>query len=124
MVNIFRFVFTTFTDIYSGLIVNTVKQHLFVKSWGKMRSPLPSNCSIPHHVYNVKKVQLLGTKPFPDTVDHSKWSVTPDGGWTCIADMNREKSQMGRAGGAICIDSNMIGGAFVSMIRERESCKP
>ncbi|KAI3368256.1 hypothetical protein L3Q82_007973 [Scortum barcoo] len=79
-------------DLYSGLIVNHMTHNLYVKSWGKMRRPLPSNCStsIPHHVYNVKEVKLLNMQPFNNTVDHSKWCVTSDGGWTCIADMNRE----------------------------------
>ncbi|XP_053286023.1 deoxyribonuclease-2-alpha isoform X3 [Pleuronectes platessa] len=112
-------------DIYSGFIVNHLKQDLYVKSWGKMRRPLPSNCSIPHNVnnvYNVKKVQLPGTQTFSDTVDHSKWSVTADIRWTCIADMNREMSQMGRGGGAICINDAVIGDAFYSLIKESERC--
>eukprot|EP00064_Thunnus_orientalis_P004472 superscaffoldBa00000407_g4484 len=85
-------------DLYSGLIVNYLEQDLYVKSWGKMRRPLPSNCStsIPHSVYNVTEVKVPGRKPFSDTVDHSKWCVTSGGGWACIADMNREESQMDR----------------------------
>ncbi|XP_034438336.1 deoxyribonuclease-2-alpha-like isoform X1 [Hippoglossus hippoglossus] len=113
-------------DIYSGLIVNSVKKDLYVKSWGKIKGKkynhLPSNCSIPHHVYNVKKVQLSSTLSWTDTVDHSKWSVTPDGGWTCIADMNRHMTQMRRGGGAICINDAVIGKAFYSLIKETEPC--
>ncbi|XP_031163269.1 deoxyribonuclease-2-beta-like isoform X1 [Sander lucioperca] len=112
-------------DLYSGLIVNHLKQDLYIKSWGKMRDPLPSNCStdIPHHVYNVKKVKLLKGKPFSDTVDHSKWCVTSGGGWTCIADMNREESQMKRAGGAICTDNVAVGKAFYALITQYEPCE-
>lgn len=90
-----------------------------------MRDPLPSNCStdIPHHVYNVKKVKLLKGKPFSDTVDHSKWCVTSGGGWTCIADMNREESQMKRAGGAICTDNVAVGKAFYALITQYEPCE-
>ncbi|XP_060934860.1 LOW QUALITY PROTEIN: deoxyribonuclease-2-alpha-like [Limanda limanda] len=109
-------------DIYSGLIVNVVKQDLYVKSWGKMRRPLNSTCSGPHHVYNVKKVKLPRTQTFNDTVDHTKWSVTADRGWTCIADMNREESQNSRGGGAICINDAVVGKAFYSLIRETEKC--
>ncbi|XP_067368156.1 deoxyribonuclease-2-alpha-like isoform X1 [Channa argus] len=110
-------------DLYSGLIVNSVRQPLFVKSWGKMRRPLPSNCSIPHHVLNVQQIQLPNTNPLSDTVDHSKWCVTPDGGWTCIADMNRENSQMGRGGGAICTNDVVVRKAFYALITQYESCK-
>ncbi|XP_041792092.1 deoxyribonuclease-2-alpha-like [Chelmon rostratus] len=109
-------------DLYSGLIVNHLKQGLYVKSWGRMRRPLPSNCSIPHHVYNVKTVRLNG-QSFHDTVDHSKWCVTPKGGWTCIADMNREVSQMKRGGGAICTNDAEVGGAFHTLFKEYESCE-
>lgn len=111
-------------DLYSGLVAKTIKGSLYVKSWGKMRRPLSSNCSasIPNHVYNVKKVKLPNTKPFSDTVDHSKWSVTSGGGWTCIADMNREESQMERGGGAICTNDSIVGMAFYEMNAAYEQC--
>lgn len=112
-------------DLYSGLIVDHVSQDLYIKSWGKMRSPLVSNCSarLPHHVYNVKEVQLQRIKAFSDTVDHSKWCVTSDGKWACIADMNREVSQMGRGGGAICTEDPTVGEAFWTLISNNENCK-
>uniref|UniRef100_A0A3B3CFY6 Deoxyribonuclease-2-alpha n=1 Tax=Oryzias melastigma TaxID=30732 RepID=A0A3B3CFY6_ORYME len=111
-------------DLYSGLITNELPSNLFVKSWGKMRDPLASNCSssIPHHVYNVKSVKLQNDK-FDNMVDHSKWCVTSDESWTCVADMNRETSQMSRGGGALCMSSNNVGRAFRSMISEYEPCK-
>ncbi|XP_030288303.1 plancitoxin-1-like [Sparus aurata] len=112
-------------DLYSGLIVNNLQQDLYVKSWGRMQRPLPSNCStaINHPVYNVKEVQLLRRESISDTVDHSKWCVTTGGGWTCLADMNREVSQMSRGGGAICTNDAKVGRAFYAMIREHEACK-
>ncbi|XP_028259115.1 deoxyribonuclease-2-alpha-like [Parambassis ranga] len=108
-------------DLYSGLIAPDLNQALYVKSWGSMRGPLPSNCSIPHHVFNVKTVNLA-RKTFPDTVDHSKWCVTSDSRWTCIADMNRERSQMERGGGAICINDPVVGSAFNALITNYEKC--
>ncbi|XP_026201071.1 deoxyribonuclease-2-alpha-like [Anabas testudineus] len=109
-------------DLYSGFIVDHVKQDLYVKSWGKMRGPLSSNCSIPYHVYNVEEVKPPNVQLFSDTVDHSKWCVTSAGGWTCIADMNREKSQMGRGGGAICTHDVVVRKAFYSLIKKHEPC--
>ncbi|TMS20574.1 Deoxyribonuclease-2-alpha [Larimichthys crocea] len=111
-------------DLYSGLIVKYSKDDLYVKSWGKMRDPLPSNCStsIPHHVYNVNELKLNG-KSFSDTVDHSKWCVTPGGGLTCIADTNREVSQMKRGGGAICINNVKVRKAFFALISSHRPCK-
>ncbi|XP_051231937.1 deoxyribonuclease-2-alpha isoform X1 [Dicentrarchus labrax] len=111
-------------DLYSGLIVNHLGNNLYVKSWGKMRDPLPSNCStsIPYSVFNVETVKLNG-KNYSDTVDHSKWCVTRDGDWTCIADMNREESQMKRGGGAICINDVKVRKAFDTAIAQYTPCK-
>uniref|UniRef100_UPI0037E8760D deoxyribonuclease-2-alpha-like isoform X2 n=1 Tax=Semicossyphus pulcher TaxID=241346 RepID=UPI0037E8760D len=111
-------------DLYSGLIVQLLNQTLYVKSWGKMRKPLPSNCStsISKHVHNVEKVSLM-RQLYNDTADHSKWCVTPGGGSICIADMNREESQMKRGGGAICINDVAVGMHFYNLIPEHTECK-
>lgn len=121
---VFCFVFKTIVDLYSGLIVKFLEQNLYVKSWGIMRRPLPSTCTPEgHHVNNVVEVKLPKRKFFKSTVDHSKWCVTPDGNWTCIADMNREKSQMERAGGAICTENVAVAKAFTNIVRSYEPCK-
>ncbi len=88
-----------------------------------MRDPLPSNCSrsIPAIVYNVRDVKLNG-KSCSDTKDHSKWCVTVDSGWTCIADMNREVSQTNRGGGAICTSDVQVWKAFNKLITHYEPC--
>ncbi|KAM9358363.1 deoxyribonuclease-2-alpha-like [Symphorus nematophorus] len=112
-------------DLYSGLIVNHLKQNLYVRFWGKVNSPrLPSNCSnsIPHHVYNVKTVRLNG-ESLSDMFDHSKWCVTTGGDVTCIADLNRQVSQMKRGGGAICTNDVKVGRAFYALITKYEPCK-
>uniref|UniRef100_A0A3B4ZKA9 Deoxyribonuclease-2-alpha n=1 Tax=Stegastes partitus TaxID=144197 RepID=A0A3B4ZKA9_9TELE len=113
-------------DLYSGLISNIAKKNLYVKSWGKLHESLPSNCSIPYHVYNVKDVNLLHVEYVSDTVDHSKWCVAVDGhgAFTCIADMNRETSQTGRGGGAICTDDPVVQRSFYGLIKTYEPCRP
>uniref|UniRef100_UPI003AB05F2E deoxyribonuclease-2-alpha-like n=1 Tax=Centroberyx gerrardi TaxID=166262 RepID=UPI003AB05F2E len=108
-------------DLYSGLLVNYLGQDLYVKSWGKMKKPLPSDCSVAHNVYNVLQVKPPNLQPFPNTVDHSKWCVASRT-WTCIADMNREESQMGRGGGAICTDNLAVWKAFSAMVGKYEPC--
>ncbi|XP_051803468.1 deoxyribonuclease-2-alpha-like [Acanthochromis polyacanthus] len=111
-------------DLYSGLISKDVKKNLYVRTWGNPGKTklLPSNCSIPYHVYNVKDVQLSQTVSFIDTVDHSKWCVTADGAMSCIADMNRMRSQISRGGGAICTDYPVVGRAFYTLIKTPEPC--
>ncbi|XP_033937182.1 deoxyribonuclease-2-alpha-like [Pseudochaenichthys georgianus] len=111
-------------DLYSGLIVKSMPESLYVKGWGKGRSiQLPSNCStrIPHHVYNVKMVKLLETV-YSDTEDHSKWCVAPNIGRTCIADLNRHESQKNRGGGAICFQNVAVAKAFKTTIKDYERC--
>ncbi|XP_037530529.1 deoxyribonuclease-2-beta-like [Nematolebias whitei] len=110
-------------DLYSSLIADYVSEDLFVKGWGKLREPLASNCSSTAHIYNVKEVKLPRRKPFSDTQDHSKWCVTSDGSLTCIADMNRERSQMDRGGGAICTADPVVGRVFRALIFQYEPCK-
>ncbi|KAM4629835.1 deoxyribonuclease-2-alpha-like [Polymixia lowei] len=110
------------SDLYSGLLVDHFGQELYVKSWGRMRQPLPSNCTTAHYVYNVKSVKPPQIQAFLDTVDHSKWCVTAKVGWTCIADMNRELSQMGRGGGAICTENVAVWNAFIAIAYEYEPC--
>ncbi|XP_071777981.1 deoxyribonuclease-2-alpha-like [Centroberyx gerrardi] len=110
-------------DLYSGLLVDYLGQDLYVKSWGRMQKPLPSDCSVAHNVYNVLQVKPPNLQPFPDTVDHSKWCVASRT-WTCIADMNREESQMGRGGGAICTDNLAVWKAFSAMVGICEPCPP
>lgn len=123
----FHIPFSSFhvVDLYLGLIADYVSEDLFVKGWGKLRDPLTSSCrsELTPHIYNVKEVKLQRRKAFSDTLDHSKWCVTSDGSLTCVADMNRERSQMERGGGAICTDDTAVGNAFRALISQYEPCK-
>ncbi|XP_041912556.1 deoxyribonuclease-2-alpha-like [Alosa sapidissima] len=96
----------------------------YVKSWGKLRELLESNCVVLNKVYNVKEVKLPTTMPFNVNSDHSKWSVTVNSSrpWTCIADMNREVSQESRGGGAVCTDNPAVWSAFSKIVITHEPC--
>ncbi|XP_033878301.1 deoxyribonuclease-2-alpha-like isoform X2 [Acipenser ruthenus] len=112
-------------DLYSGLLVEPLGDDLLAKGWGRLHNPLPSNCSVKHNVYNVKSVKLPVIPPFNITSDHSKWCVTmgkKTGIWTCIADMNREISQMRRGGGAVCTSNTAVWKAFSKMVDRYEKC--
>ncbi|MBN3308783.1 DNS2B protein, partial [Amia calva] len=112
-------------DLYSGLLVDYLGDDIYSKSWGKLRRPLPSNCSGSHKVYNVQEMQLPQTQPFGTAVDHSKWCVTDSDGqpWTCIADMNREESQSKRGGGAVCTNDTGVWEAFRKIVNTYENCR-
>lgn len=113
------------TDLYSAVLDKHMGGDFYAKSWGRLRHPLPSNCSVPNIVYNVEYVQLPTTESFKDTIDHSKWCVTVDESseqWTCIADMNREVSQESRGGGAVCTDNPAVWSAFSSIVYDYQPC--
>ncbi|XP_039591315.1 deoxyribonuclease-2-alpha-like [Polypterus senegalus] len=113
-------------DLYSGLLVEPLGDDLFAKGWGRLHSPLPSNCSMKHNVYNIITVNLPKVTPFKTTFDHSKWCVTKGASgrdpWTCIADLNREKGQMLRGGGAVCTSDPVVWKTFRKMVGEFEKC--
>lgn len=116
---------SAFSDLYSGLLVEPLGDDLLAKGWGRLHNPLPSNCSVKHNVYNVKSVKLPLIPPFNITSDHSKWCVTmgkKTGIWTCIADMNREISQMRRGGGAVCTSNTAVWKTFSKMVDRYEKC--
>ncbi|XP_063057808.1 deoxyribonuclease-2-alpha-like [Engraulis encrasicolus] len=112
-------------DLYSGVLDKYLGGAFYAKSWGRLRHPLPSNCSVKYDVYNVATMQLPTTEPFSVTVDHSKWTVMVDmteKPWTCIADMNREVSQEYRGGGAVCTDNTDVWQAFWGVVSTYELC--
>ncbi|XP_029356779.1 deoxyribonuclease-2-alpha isoform X1 [Echeneis naucrates] len=110
-------------DLYSDLIVKNLREDLYVKSWKNKVIALPSTCEI-NNVYNVNALQFPRMRKYHETVDHSKWCVTIEANWTCIADMNRAGSQKKRGGGALCIDDPKVSKAFRHLVKEFEPCPP
>lgn len=49
------------------------------------------------------------------TKDHSKWGVSQDGDWVCVADINRQTSQEKRGGGSICFQNQELHDALKSI---------
>lgn len=88
--------------------------NLLVETWQRQSHALPSNCSLPKHTMNIKRIRLPGSAPFQSNYDHSKWCVS----WafedqvTCLGDLNRERAQMWRGGGLICSFNPRIYSAF------------
>lgn len=124
------FIYLT-ADLYAAVLNEHMGGDFYVKSWGRLQKPLPSNCSVPNSVFNVRTVKLQpysGLKPyFSITYDHSKWCVTKENTstpWTCIADMNRAVSQKSRGGGAVCTDNPVVWKAFVKLVNSHQPCRP
>uniref|UniRef100_A0A4W6FFA4 Deoxyribonuclease-2-alpha n=1 Tax=Lates calcarifer TaxID=8187 RepID=A0A4W6FFA4_LATCA len=90
-------------DLYVGdlyvSIAKEVKSHVNVQTWHSDTEGDISYCKGPENVYNIKSVQIKDLGEWSPGNDHSKWCVDENKLWTCIADVNRAKTQFLRYGG-------------------------
>ncbi|KAM9797426.1 deoxyribonuclease-2-beta [Syngnathus typhle] len=101
-------------DIYTGWVAQVLKADLMTETWQRPDHDLPSNCSLPNHVMNIKRIRLPKSAPFYSKYDHSKWCVSWDyeKQLTCLGDLNREVLQMWRGGGLMCSNNTLIYKSF------------
>ncbi|TSM94615.1 Deoxyribonuclease-2-beta [Bagarius yarrelli] len=111
-------------DIYTGWIAQTLKTDLLVETWQREPYQLPSNCSLPYHVMNIKRVCLSKLVTFSSYDDHSKWCVSweykPQ--WTCIGDLNRDRRQAWRGGALLCTQNALVYKTFRSAVDWYKNC--
>lgn len=112
------------SDIYTGWVAQVLRADLLVESWQRLGPELPSNCSLPKHTMNIKRIQLPGSVRFQSFYDHSKWCVSQayEDQVTCLGDLNREKAQMWRGGGLVCTFNPLIYKAFRQAVDQYVSC--
>ncbi|XP_029004714.1 deoxyribonuclease-2-beta-like [Betta splendens] len=101
-------------DIYAGWVAQALGADLLVESWQRQGQDLPSNCSLPKHTMNIKRIQLPGSALFQSHYDHSKWCVSRayEDQVACLGDLNRERPQLWRGGGLVCSFNPSIYKAF------------
>ncbi|XP_035945782.1 deoxyribonuclease-2-beta isoform X1 [Halichoerus grypus] len=112
-------------DIFAAWMAQHLKTHLLTETWQRKRQELPSNCSLPYHVYNVKAIKISGQSYFSSYQDHAKWCVSQKrtkNHWTCIGDLNRTPYQAFRSGGFICTQNQHIHRAFQGLVLYYEHC--
>uniref|UniRef100_W5LDJ0 deoxyribonuclease II n=1 Tax=Astyanax mexicanus TaxID=7994 RepID=W5LDJ0_ASTMX len=111
-------------DIYAGWVAQTLRTDLLVESWQRDNHQLPSNCSLPYHVLNIKRVHLPENITFSSYEDHSKWCVSVEfrAQWTCLGDLNRESTQAYRGGGLICSQNPVVYKAFRQAVAWFKGC--
>ncbi|XP_015858781.1 deoxyribonuclease-2-beta isoform X5 [Peromyscus maniculatus bairdii] len=125
--NFFHFVKSnSYTDdIFTAWMAQQLKTDLLAETWQRKGHALPSNCSLPYHVYNIKAIKLYHRPYFSSYHDHSKWCVSTQGSkyrWTCIGDLNRDPRQAFRSGGFICTHNQEIYYAFHRLLVHYEPC--
>ncbi|XP_010745370.3 deoxyribonuclease-2-beta [Larimichthys crocea] len=105
-------------DIYTGWVAQALGADLLVETWQTQGHELPSNCSLPKHTMNIKRIQLPGSILFLSRHDHSKWCVSRvyEEQVTCLGDLNRERAQMWRGGGLVCSFNPLIYKAFRQVV--------
>ncbi|CAJ1060698.1 deoxyribonuclease-2-beta-like [Xyrichtys novacula] len=111
-------------DIYTGWVAQALDADLLVETWQRVGHELPSNCSLPKHAMNIKRIKLPWSDQFKSSYDHSKWCVSQayEDQVTCLGDLNREKAQMWRGGGLVCSFNPLIYKAFRQAVDHFISC--
>ncbi|XP_047395141.1 deoxyribonuclease-2-beta isoform X5 [Sciurus carolinensis] len=112
-------------DIFAAWMAQELKIHLLTETWQRKRQELPSNCSLPYHVYNIKAIKISRQSYFGSYQDHAKWCISQKGTktrWTCIGDLNRSPYQAFRSGGFICTQNRHIYQAFQRLVLYYEDC--
>ncbi|XP_077326508.1 deoxyribonuclease-2-alpha [Lithobates pipiens] len=112
-------------DLYSGWVSEALKSDLCVQFWLNSRGILQSNCSLAYHTYNALTLSFDPTVTFSSHKDHSKWCVTwsDSPGWACIGDMNRDKEEMQRGGGTVCIQDTTVWKSFKTLVMDYSKCQ-
>ncbi|KAM3620097.1 uncharacterized protein V6R79_018244 [Siganus canaliculatus] len=105
-------------DIYTGWAAQVLDADLLVEFWQRNGRVLPSNCSLPKHTLNIKRIHLPESVLFQSYYDHSKWCVSRvyEDQVTCLGDLNRQRAQMWRAGGLVCSRNPVIYKAFRQIV--------
>uniref|UniRef100_H0VJE2 Deoxyribonuclease-2-beta n=1 Tax=Cavia porcellus TaxID=10141 RepID=H0VJE2_CAVPO len=112
-------------DIFAAWMAQQLKTHLLTETWQRKRQELPSNCSLPYHIYNIKAIKISHQSYFSSYQDHAKWCISQKGTkdhWTCIGDLNRSPHQAFRSGGFICNQNQNIYQAFQKLVLYHEDC--
>ncbi|PIC38326.1 hypothetical protein B9Z55_010373 [Caenorhabditis nigoni] len=112
-------------DIWNDLISKQNKVTLAVESWlNGSGDDLHTTCTDSSQTHDVTEMRVTGLN-FASSKDHSKWAVSNSqtNPIVCFGDMNRQKSQLKRGGGALCIQNRNLWQIYHSSVIQVEPCK-
>lgn len=112
-------------DIWNDLISKQNKVTLAVESWlNGSGDDLHTTCTDSSQTHDVTEMRVSGLN-FASSKDHSKWAVSSSqtNPIVCFGDMNRQKSQLKRGGGAVCIQNRNLWQIYHSSVIQVEPCK-
>eukprot|EP01117_Protostelium_nocturnum_P005987 TRINITY_DN2153_c0_g1_i1.p1 TRINITY_DN2153_c0_g1~~TRINITY_DN2153_c0_g1_i1.p1 ORF type:complete len:352 (-),score=85.79 TRINITY_DN2153_c0_g1_i1:158-1213(-) len=113
--------------LWDDVVGPSLASGIYVETWmdgaetNKMKSKCPPK--VDYKTLNVKTVSLKSGLSYDETKDHSKWAVTIDRpGIFCIGDINRQKSQSKRGGGAVCAKITPVAKSFLTFVSDYQKC--
>lgn len=98
-------------DFWIDWVGPQLKVDLNVETWRRGTVPSTEDDDQAHQVQDLLYINLesLGVNyEWHYTKDHAKWATSTEGEWVCVADINRQKSQSKRGGGAICFCNRLL----------------
>ncbi|XP_044156608.1 deoxyribonuclease-2-beta isoform X1 [Bufo gargarizans] len=110
-------------DILTAWMAQKLQTDLLTETWQPKGTEVLSNCTLPWHVYTIKRIKFLNYS-FYSRHDHSKWCVSRRNKdmWTCIGDLNRYPEQIWRSGGFVCTQNKLIYTAFRNIVAYYSDC--
>ncbi|CAI2347913.1 unnamed protein product [Caenorhabditis sp. 36 PRJEB53466] len=112
-------------DVWNDVISRQNRITLAVESWlNGSGDDLHTTCTSSSQTHDVTEMRVSGLN-FASSKDHSKWAVssTDSNPIVCFGDMNRQKSQLKRGGGALCIQNRALWQTYHSSVVQVEPCK-
>ncbi|XP_067634875.1 deoxyribonuclease-2-alpha [Eurosta solidaginis] len=123
------------TELYEDIIAPALDVNLLVETWRNGGGNLASNCTRSDKVFNIQEIKEQELQiSFHTNSDHSKWAVSQASGfklwrwriggadWICVGDINRQKEQLLRGGGSVCLKNSKIAKLYRDMIQSYEPC--
>ncbi|KAK5975689.1 Deoxyribonuclease II [Trichostrongylus colubriformis] len=112
-------------DIWFDFVAPELGTNMAVESWlNGGADDLESICTRRTSIYDVSAVSLPDVS-FNSSRDHSKWAVADTNGQTsivCVGDLNRQRSQFRRGGGAVCFQHHGLWTTLHSSVKSVQPC--
>lgn len=116
-------------ELYEDIVAASLGADLKVESWmnGPTTDKIPSSCKSDGFKYNVEDIQAIKTSDgtfWNETQDHSKYALTvsSSSATVCVGDINRQYTQSGRGGGALCFKDKSTWTAFNTVVDQASLC--
>ncbi|KAK5977536.1 Deoxyribonuclease II [Trichostrongylus colubriformis] len=111
-------------DLWHDFIALYLRTPMAVETWRNgAAANVGTQCELGNNVYDVTSVEVADKK-FASSKDHSKWGVSmmESVPAVCIGDVNRQKSQFKRGGGAVCIEDATLWKTFRGSVSSYLNC--